>query len=341
VTTLLVAATGGHLTELHLLRRYLVPDDEDVVWVTFDTPQSRSLLHGERVEHLPYIGPRQLGRVLQGRRAARRLFAAHDVTRVLSTGSAIALSVLPLAAQRGIACDYVEAAARTAGPSVTGSLLSRVKGVQTFTQWDSWACEQWPLTTSVFENYRPDAPAVPLKRLSKVVVSLGTIQGYSFRRLVNRLLEVLPPDCEVLWQTGSTDVGGLALDGAPLLPPETLQAAMCSADAIVAHAGVGSALAVLALGRRPLLVPRRPAFREHVDDHQSQIAGELADRELALSCEADQITLEDLLVAGAARVAPSAERRRAGGRERFRPRNMRPLSHAVLHPDHGEVPCAP
>lgn len=323
MTTLLVASTGGHLTELALLRPYLVPMDDHVVWVTFDSAQSRSLLHGESVVYLPYIGPRQLGRVLAGRRLSKQIFDEHHVTRVISTGSAIALSVLPLAVRRGIRAEYVEAAARTSGPSTTGRLLARLKGVDVFTQWPEWANDRWKPAPSVFENYRPDAAAEPLDRLRKVVVTLGTIEGFAFHRLVARLLEVLPADCEVVWQTGSTDTTGLPVRARALIAPELLQAEMRHADLVVCHAGVGSALSVLALGKRPVLVPRRAGFGEHVDDHQAQIAAELSDRELGVAVEADAFTYADLLAAASLRVAPSAERRQAGGRERFKPRTDR------------------
>ena len=68
------------------------------------------------------------------------------------------------------------------------------------------------------------------------------------------------------------------------------------ADVVVAHAGVGTALAALR-GRQAarVLVPRRLAHGEHVDDHQTQIAGELGRRGLALSVDADALTLEHLL----------------------------------------------
>jgi UDP-N-acetylglucosamine--N-acetylmuramyl-(pentapeptide) pyrophosphoryl-undecaprenol N-acetylglucosamine transferase len=46
-------------------------------------------------------------------------------------------------------------------------------------------------------------------------------------------------------------------------------------------------------------VPRRLAHGEHVDDHQIQIAGELGARGLALSVEADELTLEHLRRAAA------------------------------------------
>ena len=48
VTTLLVANDGGHLMQLHTLRPRLGVGD-DVVWVTPRTPQTESLLAGERV----------------------------------------------------------------------------------------------------------------------------------------------------------------------------------------------------------------------------------------------------------------------------------------------------
>ena len=44
------------------------------------------------------------------------------------------------------------------------------------------------------------------------------------------------------------------------------------------------------------------AHGEHVDDHQIQIARELAQRGLALSVEADELTLEHLLDAAGRRV---------------------------------------
>src|SRR5688572_23364836 len=44
LTTLLLASTGGHLAQLYQLQRRMVDPNEPVVWVTFDSPQSRSML---------------------------------------------------------------------------------------------------------------------------------------------------------------------------------------------------------------------------------------------------------------------------------------------------------
>ncbi len=82
---------------------------------------------------------------------------------------------------------------------------------------------------------------------------------------------------------------------------------MREADVVVAHAGVGTALAALEVGKCPVLVPRRLAHGEHVDDHQTQIAGELSRRGLALTVDADALTLDHLLEAAGRTVGAPAD----------------------------------
>jgi UDP-N-acetylglucosamine transferase subunit ALG13 len=115
----------------------------------------------------------------------------------------------------------------------------------------------------------------------------------------------VPPEAEVLWQTGPTDTTGLAIDATPDLPYPELMAAMRRADLVVSHAGVGSALGALEAGRMPILVPRRPEFDEIVDRHQQQAAHELEERGLALMREVDALTGEDLRRATGSTVEPA------------------------------------
>jgi UDP-N-acetylglucosamine transferase subunit ALG13 len=160
----------------------------------------------------------------------------------------------------------------------------------------------------VFDSFAVEDPSdrAP-EALARVVVTLGTYRGYSFVRLVRHLLEVLPPEADVLWQTGDTDTSGLGIDGHYAIPERELIDAMREADVVVAHAGVGTALAALEVGKCPVLVPRRLAHGEHVDDHQIQIAQELARRGLAISVEADALTVEDLRRAAGRAVTTLAE----------------------------------
>lgn len=57
--------------------------------------------------------------------------------------------------------------------------------------------------------------------------------------------------------------------------PSDLDAWMREARVVVLHAGSSSFLQARALGRVPVVVPRRPEHGEHVDDHQVRFAASL------------------------------------------------------------------
>jgi UDP-N-acetylglucosamine--N-acetylmuramyl-(pentapeptide) pyrophosphoryl-undecaprenol N-acetylglucosamine transferase len=305
VTTLLVASTGGHLKQLHQLHQRFDGLSGPLVWATFDTPQSRSLLAGETVEFVPFVGGRDPRAVARNFQFAWRILRRHRITQIVSTGSAVALPFFLLGRARRLDCHYVESAARSEAPSMTGSMIGRIPGVNRYAQYPGWARELgWRYVGSVLDNYGAveAGASVPEKPIRMVVFTLGTYRGYGFRRLVEKLIEILPDDCDVLWQTGETDVTGLGIEGRFAIPEGELVAAMRDADVVVAHAGVGAALASLEAGRCPVLVPRRLAREEHVDDHQIQIADELSRRGLSVSIEADDLTLSALERAASAAV---------------------------------------
>lgn len=308
MTTLLVASTGGHLKELHHLHRRLAGVEGPYRWVTFDTPQSRSLLAGERVDFVPFVGGRDPLNVTRNLAHAHAVLRDRSVDTVVSTGSAVALPFFALARTGRLRCHYIESAARIEAPSLTGRLMSGIPGVNLYSQYRGWTRRRWSFGGSVFDSFSAGPAAGPAPgSIGKVVVSLGTYRGYPFTRLVRRLLEVIPPEAEVLWQTGDTDVSGLGINGHEAIPERELTAAMREADLVVAHAGVGTALAAFEVGKCPLLVPRRFSLGEHVDDHQPQIAAELGERGLAVSVEADRLRYEDLVAAAARSVVEPAQ----------------------------------
>lgn len=298
MTTLLVASTGGHLKELYHLYGRLAGIDGPYRWVTFDTPQSRSLLDGEAVDFVPFVGGRDPLNVLRNGENAARIFRNREIDTVVSTGSAVALPYFALGRARRLSCHYIESAARIDGPSLTGRLINLIPGVNRYTQYKVWQGRRWSYRGTVFDAFAAaDAPVSSASSLSRIVVTLGTYRGYDFSRLVRRLLAILPFGAEVLWQTGDTDVGGFGIDGHYAIPEKELTEAMREADVVIAHAGVGTALAAFEVGKCPVLVPRRHAFGEHVDDHQIQISEELAVRGLAISVDADELSGRDLLAA--------------------------------------------
>ncbi|UQU66623.1 hypothetical protein COUCH_10295 [Couchioplanes caeruleus] len=296
MTTLLVASTGGHLAELHDLAPRLGLGARR--WVTFDSPQSRSLLDGEDVVFVPPATSRDVAGVLREMVVARRMLRSERYEHVISTGAAVAMAFFLPATAAGVPCSYIESATRTQGPSLTGRLAARVPRVRLYTQYPAWAGGAWRYGGSIFDAFEAEAFADP-PPVRKVVVTLGTHQRYTFPRLLTHLVGLLPPEWDVLWQVGSTVIDKMPAGARKQVPIDEMREALAEADAVISHAGVGSALAAMQAGKRAVYVPRRRAHGEHVDDHQVEMARELEGRKLVVAREVEELTLADLQTAAA------------------------------------------
>ena len=298
--TLFVASEGGHLVELYLLAQRMGLADERV-WVTFDTPQSRSLLIGQEVCFAPFVGTRDPVGTVKAALWAREILRSHRFDTVVSTGAGIALAILPLASRMGAACYYIESATRTESPSLTGRLLMPFRSIQLYTQHERWADQRWMYQVSIFDGFRSFEIGQSVEA-NRVVVSLGMHKGFGFRRLLEKLVCIIPDDTDVLWQVGYTDTSGLDIDAHISLPTAELSRAVAESDVVITHAGIGSAVSALQAGKRPVFVPRRKRFKEHIDDHQAFIADELDKRGLAFHIEADELEWADIVRAASWRV---------------------------------------
>jgi UDP-N-acetylglucosamine--N-acetylmuramyl-(pentapeptide) pyrophosphoryl-undecaprenol N-acetylglucosamine transferase len=307
MTSLLVCSAGGHLKQLHRLLPRL--DLGDVLWMTYDSGLSRSLLADENVVFIEAAEPRQVKPLVVSAPRIHAAFRQHRIERVISTGASPALAVFPHARLRNIPCHYIESATRLAGPSMTGKICARMPGVRLYTQHQQWASKSWVYRGSVFDGFRASDAFVP-PVLKRAVVTLGTSESYGFRRLVENVLRVLPDEVEVLWQVGSTNVSDLGIEARSSVPARELDQAIADADVVIAHSGTGAAITAVESGQCPVLIPRRKKFGEHVDDHQLQTAEQLGKRGLAVAVDADDLTLDHLMRAAATDVTidPSAAR---------------------------------
>ncbi|GAA1147879.1 glycosyltransferase [Nesterenkonia lutea] len=298
---LLVASTGGHLEQLVQLEPVLGVSPQSQ-WMTFDSPQSRSLLAGRDATIVPYIASRDWRGVIRAASEATRLdWDSIDV--VVSTGAALALSVFPVARLRRTPAFYIESVSRFDGPSLTGRLTQRLRLATTFTQHAEWATDQWQYRYSVLSAY--EAAAEPLAEdfgISRIFVTLGTIRPFRFDALVDAVLAAAPEGAEIVWQLGETDRTDLPGKVHRTISVEDFDREAMHADVVVTHAGVGSTLRLLELGISPVLVPRRKARGEHIDDHQTQVASQLAAAGLLQRVDAPDLELQHLLQAAATRV---------------------------------------
>jgi UDP-N-acetylglucosamine--N-acetylmuramyl-(pentapeptide) pyrophosphoryl-undecaprenol N-acetylglucosamine transferase len=303
--TLLVASEGGHLAQLFLLSERMDTAGRRV-WVTFDTPQSRSLLADQEVHFAPFAGTRDLAGTMRAASWARRFLQGNHFDTVVSTGASIALAVLPLAARSGADCFYIESATRTSGPSLTGRLLAPFRSIHLQTQYERWANRRWTYQGSIFDGFR-SFPAAHAAEPRRVVVSLGMHRGFGFRRLLEQLVKIIPDGTDVLWQVGDTDASGLGIESHVNLPASELSHAMAESDVVITHAGIGSAISALEAGKRPIFVPRRKRFNEHIDDHQTFIAAELEKRQLVFYAEADELDWGEIVQSASWRIERNAK----------------------------------
>jgi UDP-N-acetylglucosamine transferase subunit ALG13 len=154
----------------------------------------------------------------------------------------------------------------------------------------------------VFDSFEVQpSPATPT-RITTAVVALGT-EVWPFTRAVDRIRELLP-DADITWQVGVTDYAARGEQLQRWLPPAQLRTAMHEADVVIAHAGVGTVLAALGVGKVPVVLPRLEAQREHVDDHQVEVAAMLDRRSLVVSVDPDELTYDDLVRAAALEARP-------------------------------------
>jgi UDP-N-acetylglucosamine transferase subunit ALG13 len=106
-----------------------------------------------------------------------------------------------------------------------------------------------------------------------IVVTVGTHEQ-PFDRLLRAVAE-LEGDEPLVVQYGSSELPHGRGEWVDYLSFDELADLAAKARVFVCHAGVGSIVLARRCGHRPIIVPRRRQFGEHVDDHQLALARRL------------------------------------------------------------------
>lgn len=126
---------------------------------------------------------------------------------------------------------------------------------------------------------------------------------------------------DVFAQIGPSDYHARHITTQTFITPQECDQHMRSADVIVAHAGMGSILTALELGKPIVILPRKAALGEHRNDHQLATARRFAEMG-SVSVAMDEHELAEKLDAlgqlGAApRISPFASDRLIGALRAF------------------------
>lgn len=97
---------------------------------------------------------------------------------------------------------------------------------------------------------------------------------------------------DVFGQIGETTYPPRQIAWQPLLEPAAFRRRCAEASLIIAHAGIGTMMTALELGKPLIVMPRRAALREHTSDHQMATARNFAVRHgVTVACEERELIM--------------------------------------------------
>jgi hypothetical protein len=128
-----VSSAGGHLLQLYQLRPWW--EKHDRFWVTFDLPDARSLLAGERVVHAHHPTTRNIPNLLRNLRLAWRTLHAERPDVIVSTGAGVAFPFFVVGRLVRAKTVYIEVYDRIDLATLTGRLCYPISTLFLL-QWD-------------------------------------------------------------------------------------------------------------------------------------------------------------------------------------------------------------
>lgn len=109
-----------------------------------------------------------------------------------------------------------------------------------------------------------------------IFVTVGS-QKFQFNRLLRKVDELVKEKKiteEVFAQIGNSDYLPKNFRWTRFMDREKFEKMMEDSNIIITHGGTGVIIKSIKLGKKTIVIPRQKAFKEHVDDHQKQIARE-------------------------------------------------------------------
>ncbi|OZG68544.1 PssE/Cps14G family polysaccharide biosynthesis glycosyltransferase [Bifidobacterium eulemuris] len=119
-----------------------------------------------------------------------------------------------------------------------------------------------------------------------IFVSVGT-QKFQFNRLIQSIDDFVRDgkiQDEVVMQTGYSSYLPRLIESHKFFSPEKFDTYIDDCDVLVTHGGVGTIVKGLKANKPVVVVPRLEQFREHVDNHQIEIADAFAAKNYILKC---------------------------------------------------------
>jgi len=122
-----------------------------------------------------------------------------------------------------------------------------------------------------------------------IFVTVGTEQ-FPFDRLLKAVEQGIRNkeiEHEVFAQTGNCLFKPTLFNHEKFITYNEMNRLIRESDIVVSHAGEGTTLLCLSLGKIPILMPRQDIYKEHVDNHQVELARRMSKLGKALVADSD------------------------------------------------------
>ena len=119
-----------------------------------------------------------------------------------------------------------------------------------------------------------------------IFIILGT-QKFQLNRLLKKIDELFEQKLlneEVFAQIGHSDYRPKNFKWVDFLNKEDFENAISSSSLIITHGGVGSIITAKKSGKPVIVFPRLKKYKEHVDNHQLEIAEAFEKKNFVLCC---------------------------------------------------------
>lgn len=129
-----------------------------------------------------------------------------------------------------------------------------------------------------------------------IFVILGT-QKFQLNRLLRKLDKYIEQGLiteEVVAQIGFSDYLPKHFMHYDFLNKEEFDQMIAEADVVIAHSGVGSIITALGAGKPVVVFPRLSRYKEHIDDHQLDIAHAFSKKKYVLCCNEEDSLLDKI-----------------------------------------------
>ncbi len=116
----LVGSSGGHLSQLYMLKSFW--QDKERFWVTFDKEDARSLLAGEKMYSCYYPTNRSLKALLINTKLAIKVLRKERPDLIISSGAAVAVPFFYVGKLTGAKLIYIEVYDRVNRATLSGRM---------------------------------------------------------------------------------------------------------------------------------------------------------------------------------------------------------------------------